>query len=597
MPLTLSKCAVLAALLLAPHAQAASPLPDGYWEPAQVQPVLDKTVIVHLAPDVSHLSENEQIAIRELLAAGQQLHDAYLEQQHHQSLAALDDLRKLSRQARTAAPADDLVALFRLFKGPIATTLENERVPFLPVDATVPGKNVYPWGVTGEELDAFMQVHPDIELLGTRTVVKRAMKENLQRDLGMLRKHPVLDILQPGLREHLQSLQKAPDKKSFYALPYSVAYADRLVKAYGHLRRAAMAMRKEDADFSAYLENRARDLLTNDYEAGDASWVSGDFGNLNAQIGSYETYDDELYGAKSFFSLSVLVRDETRSRALDRAIAGIQAIEDGLPYARHKKVRSDIPAGVYNVVADFGQSRSTNTASILPNAADHARKYGRTILLRHNIMTNEELFRDTQAAWKAAIAQEFADDLTLDGGFQRTLWHEIGHYLGVATDEQGRTLDIALQAYSDLLEEMKADLVSLHAAPALKKNGYYTDAQLQALYADGVRRTLQNVKPRRDQPYQTMQLMQMNYFLDNGLLSFDAPSGKLRIHYAKYHDVVTRLLRDVLAIQSAGDVKRAEEFVDRYTRWDENLHGVIAKNLRDAAKYRYRLVRYQALGE
>ena len=46
--------------------------------------------------------------------------------------------------------------------------------------------------------------------------------------------------------------------------------------------------------------NRARDLLTDDYESGDAAWITGRFRNLNAQIGSYETYDDELMGTRAF---------------------------------------------------------------------------------------------------------------------------------------------------------------------------------------------------------------------------------------------------------------------------------------------------------
>ena len=53
-----------------------------------------------------------------------------------------------------------------------------------------------------------------------------------------------------------------------------------------------------------------------------------------------------------------------------------------------EKSKSDISVGVYNIVADFGQSRGANTATILPNDADHTRKYGRTILLRYNIMAN-----------------------------------------------------------------------------------------------------------------------------------------------------------------------------------------------------------------
>ena len=87
-----------------------------------------------------------------------------------------------------------------------------------------------------------------------------------------------------------------------------------------------------DAEFAGYLRNRARDLLTNDYESGDASWVTGRFGRLNAQIGAYETYDDELFGVKAFFAVSVLLRDEAATAELRKALGGLQAIEDALPY-------------------------------------------------------------------------------------------------------------------------------------------------------------------------------------------------------------------------------------------------------------------------
>ncbi|HEX6928274.1 MAG TPA: NUDIX hydrolase, partial [Gammaproteobacteria bacterium] len=561
--------AALTAVLACATAAASAGLPEGYWGEEKTDPILEKTITLRLSPDLSALSAAERAALDELIAAGRLLHELYLAQKHHQALSSLKELRALHEELGEPAATGDLLALYRMFKGPVATTLDNERVPFLPVDESVPGKNVYPWGVAREELDAYIAANGKAgALLDARTIVRRATRENAARDLAELAQHPALDVLHPGLRARLEGIEDNPDAGAFYAVPYALAYADRLMQIYGHLREAAALLQHEDPDFAAYLENRARDLLANDYEAGDASWVSGDFDALNAQIGSYETYDDELYGTKAFFSASLLVKDEKRSRALREAIADIQAIENSLPYDRHKKVRGDIPVGVYNVIADFGQARGTNTASILPNDANHSRKYGRTILLRYNIMTNPQLFVDTKAGWDAALAGAFEDDLTLEGGFQRTLWHEIGHYLGVATDEKGRDLDLALQEYSDLLEEMKADLVSLYAAPALNANGYYTDAELKAHYADGVRRTLQRVKPRRSQPYQTMQLMQMNYFLENGLLSFDGETGQLEIHYDRYHEVVGNLLADVLAVQSAGDPARAGKFVDRYATWN-----------------------------
>jgi hypothetical protein len=575
--------------------QAADSLPPGYWGEAQIDSILDRTLTLHLAPDLSALDATEQRAVNDLLEAGKLLHDLYVESRHHQALEARRALEALDVPGDAASRQTRLLTLFRLFKGPIATTLENERIPFLPVDDTVPGKNVYPWGITRETVEDWLNQHPETRnsILAGRSVVRHATPENLQRDVAALKDHPAVNLLQPGLYESLKDMPI--DDSALYAVPYSVAYADTLSRVYALLRDAGAALRDTDPDFADYLDNRARDMLSNDYEAGDASWVTGQFGRLNAQIGSFETYDDELFGAKSFYSLSVLIKDEAESRKLERAVANLQTIEDSLPYARHKRVRSDIPVGVYEVIADFGQARGANTASILPNDADHTRKYGRTILLRHNIMTDPKRFEETRTAWNAAVAEPFHSDLTLYGGYYRTLWHEIGHYLGVATDEQGRSLDIALEQYSDLLEEMKADLVSMYAASALRETGFYNDDEVRAVYAAGVLRTLQLVKPRREQPYQTMQLMQMNYFLQKGLLDFDPNAGALLIDYNRYHEVVGALLGEVLAIQSAGDPQRAAAFVDRYALWDENLQEVLAEKMRGVLKYRYVLVTYAAI--
>ncbi|MGH9959563.1 MAG: zincin-like metallopeptidase domain-containing protein, partial [Pyrinomonadaceae bacterium] len=201
----------------------------------------------------------------------------------------------------------------------------------------------------------------------------------------------------------------------------------------------------------------------------------------------------------------------------------------------------------------------------------------------------------TSRNWEAGIASAHKSDLTADGNFYRTLWHEVGHYLGVDRTKDARDLDVALQENSSAMEEMKADLVSLFVAKALREQGYYTDPQLKAVYASGILRVLQNNKPRRDQPYNTMQLMQWNFFLENGLLTFE--DGKLRIHYDKYHDVVGKLLQKVLDVQYQGDKAASDRFIEQYTKWDDNLHGLIAKNIRDQQRYRFRLFKYAALGE
>ncbi len=147
------------------------------------------------------------------------------------------------------------------------------------------------------------------------------------------------------------------------------------------------------------------------------------------------------------------------------------------------------------------------------------------------------------------------------------------------------------------MEEMKADLVSLFVGRELRRQNYYNDQQLRALYASGIRRLLQTAQPRRTQPYQTMQLMQWNFFIENDLLEFDRGTNRLEINYDKYHDVVGKLLQRVLDLQYQGDKAAVNRFIDQYAKWDENLHGAIAKNIRDQQRYRFRLFKYAALGE
>jgi hypothetical protein len=578
-------------------------LPDGYWPIEKSGPLIEKTQTVRLAPDLSQLSAGERQAVAKLLEVGKIFQSVYEQQRHTQARTSERALLQLDRRLGSPAATQNLVTLYRLFQGPIATTLDNKREPFLPVALTPPGASMYD-GASKQELDAYLAAHADERdaLMDQRTVVRRATVNNLRRDVEKLQQYGVLSTLHPGLQARLMvrleaQLKARTPAKDFYAVPYSLAYADEMIRAHALLNEAADALQREDWEFARYLRNRARDLLSDDYESGDAAWVTGRFKNLNAQIGAYETYDDALYGVKTFYAFSLLSTRRQETDELRRAMRGLQTLEDSLPYEPHKRVREDIPVGVYDVVADFGQARGGNTATILPNESYLARRYGRTILLRANIMRSPEIFAGTNRTWAAAIVPAQKDDLTSDGNFYRTLWHEVGHYLGVDATKKGQDLDAALQDDADLLEEMKADLVSLYVAEALHKQGYYTAAQLRAVYASGILRVLQNNKPRRDQPYQTMELMQWNFFMEHGLLSFDRPTQQLQINYDKYHEVVGQMLARVLAVQYEGDKAAADRFIDEYAKWDETLHGAIAQNIRAQQGARFRLFKYAALGE
>ncbi len=58
------------------------------WDDARINQILERTQRLHLAPDMSALSAGEREAVRELLLAGERMHELYLGQRHPQARAA-----------------------------------------------------------------------------------------------------------------------------------------------------------------------------------------------------------------------------------------------------------------------------------------------------------------------------------------------------------------------------------------------------------------------------------------------------------------------------------------------------------------------------
>jgi len=208
-------------------------------------------------------------------------------------------------------------------------------------------------------------------------------------------------------------------------------------------------------------------------------------------------------------------------------------------------------------------------------------------------MEDPRLFEISRASYAAAVKDAFRDDFTPKGSSDRTLWHEIGHYLGVDRTRDGRDLDLALEQASAIYEELKADLVALFVAPELLRIGYFAESDLVPLYASGVRRVLLKGRPDRSQVYQIMELMQWNYFMEKGALSFDDAAGRLDVHYDRFPEAVASMLHEVLEIQAAGDVSAAEAYIAKHTSWREDLHDRVATAMRANETYRYTYVTYE----
>src|SRR5688500_20286344 len=108
-------------------------LPAGYWPLEKSQPIIDKTQTITLSPDLSKLTEGEKKAVAALIEVGRIFQKLYEEQRHPEALSSYRALEQLDKRTGSKAETQNLLTPYRMFQGPIATTLDNKREPFLQI--------------------------------------------------------------------------------------------------------------------------------------------------------------------------------------------------------------------------------------------------------------------------------------------------------------------------------------------------------------------------------------------------------------------------------------------------------------------------------
>lgn len=207
---------------------------------------------------------------------------------------------------------------------------------------------------------------------------------------------------------------------------------------------------------------------------------------------------------------------------------------------------------------------------------------------------NPQLVARQQSKWRAAMLAEHWQDYDRRGGMLQVFWHEIGHYLGPETDNAGRPVGDALGVDGPLIEELKAEVVSQSALQVLFDRGLVNKEVHRAAIAFGLLKSLPRVRPLRSQEYETLWLMELNFFLERGLAIYEG--GRLGLRYERHAATIRELLTQVLAIQANGSRSGAAELIERYATWDDR-HETLAHAITAANGYQFLNPRYGILGD
>src|SRR4029079_4662966 len=346
-------------------------------------------------------------------------------------------------------------------------------------------------------------------------------------------------------------------------------YKQWLVPAAKGLRDAAAL--SDDKQFAYFLGLRADALLSDNYYKSDLAWVDLDNHKFDIIFAPYETYLDDLLGVKTSYGVAVMIRNPTESAKLTMYKKYAAAIQDALPIPaadRPSNAGHPTPMEVMDTPYRSGDLRHgyQAVADNLPNDPRiHAEKGTKKIFFKN--------FMDARVHYvvlpisKLLMRADQAHLATGDGYLTTTVMHEISHGLGPAYSRiNGKQADIreSIGPIYSGLEAAKADIVVLYALDWLMNHGVLPKSRARDFYASEVAGIFRTVRFGTAEAHAKAEMMEFNYFVEQGAITRDARTGRYAIDFAKFPVAVASLAKELLTIEATGSRTRAESWMTKY---------------------------------
>jgi hypothetical protein len=429
--------------------------------------------------------------------------------------------------------------------------LVDENTSILGEEPMMPGRELYPFGITKADIAQYAAAHPDAKagLYSPFTVVRSA-----PLDLPAQLSEPVVR----GTPDHL------------YIVPYHEAYAEWVKPLVADLRAAAKL--SPDAAFAHYLNLRADAFLSDDYHASDAAWLELKSPKIDLIFAPRDTTLDGILGIKASYGGSILIRNEAESRKLAMYQQHEAAMQQALPIAAENKPAKDA-TGTLMEVAD-APLRAGNlrygfqtVAANLPN--DPTEKGTKQIFFKNFVEARVENVILPVAQRVLTPAQ--AKDVSSEGYLTFTVLREISHGLGPASANVGgrqTAIGDAIGPGYGALEEAKADATGVFLAKWLVDQRLATAAELNAVYASYVAGMMRSLRLGAVDAQGRAEMSELNYLLEQNAikqaLASGAQAGKYMIDYAAMPGAVESLAKQLLTFEANGDRAGAEAWLAKY---------------------------------
>jgi|HubBroStandDraft_6_1064221.scaffolds.fasta_scaffold01346_6 hypothetical protein len=517
-----------------------------------------KFKLVHMPFNSAGLSAREKEMVAKLVDASGLLDCIYWRQNDPEGLRLYLSL------VNSKAPQDLLLRRYLKINGSRFDLIDDDK-PFVGTEPMPPGRGFFPGApsdkpVALSEIEEFARQVPD-------------------KKVAIYSPHTIVEGLQP------EWMNRAPVYTGRYAprvIPYHVAFAEFLKPMAKDLREAAAL--SDDPAFAKFLRLRADALLTDDYFASDIAWLDLQNPKFDVVFAPYEVYDDSLLGVKTSYGASVMIRNDAESEKLALYQKYVPDLQEALPLPaadlpskRGKQSPMEVVDSPYRA-GDLLHGYQA-VADNLPNDPRIHEEKGSKKMFWKNFMDARvnyiilPLAQRTMRPDQAAMASG-------EGYLADTIMHEISHGLGpaFAHTAQGKVqINEAIGSSYSALEESKADVVGEFCYGWLIDHGVLPKERRNITYASYVAGIFRTVRFGVAEAHGAGEIMQFNYYVEQGAITRDATTGLYVIDFEKISAAIASLAEELLEQEASGDRARTDAWFKKYGTMPAELSALLAQ--------------------
>ena len=426
--------------------------------------------------------------------------------------------------------------------------LDNNRA-FIGTPVKPLGAGFYPFNLTKNDFLAYIASHPEV-------------KEEFES--------PYTVIKMKG--------------EGFEAVPYNEEYMDELEPAAQHLMEAADIT--TNPSLKKYLNQRAEDLLGNNYYESDCLWIDLKDNVVEIVIGPFEVYEDNLMGIKAAYTAFVYINDLEEMKKIKGYLDYLDEMQANLPVERKYKDQKvtglESPLNVVIEVFTAGDTKAgvQTLAFVLPNDERVREEKGTKKVFLKN-MQEAKFNKILAPISERVLSAEDAEFVSFYAYFTGTILHEIAHVLGVnyvtLPDGSRITVNKALKEHYSTIEEAKADIAGLYSVPLLIQKGWIPAEKEKEIYTTFLAGFFRSMRFGVASAHGLANLIEFNYMKEKGGFTYDEGTGKFKVDPAKMKEAVRALARELLILEGDGNIENAAKFIDRYGKMDEVITKTINK--------------------